>query len=358
MKSVRTFLARLVLANALACAALATPATAGLDGRADGPSAPRIERLGQIPFVSIRDRVLRDGRRLAAARVADGHGGVYTVASGEQVKVYVSDSYPVDDSLNQHWADFIARLVHGNEIAKLTVYVAPMAELQSLCRSTEADGCYLFNEQEMIVPGETPPDGAPVEEIVAHEYGHHIALNRSNWPWQAVLWGTKRWASYVHVCERVVAHTAFPGDEGANYFRNPGEAFAESYRVLNDRRAPLSSVTLPWRMVGFDPDPTALALLQEDVLHPWTGSTISHWRARVYTPSVRRFTLPTPRDGLARFVLKGPRGSAIAVLDPRTGKPIGAARVEIRYGVCGERNLNLAVAMPRAGTFSVTLASP
>jgi hypothetical protein len=358
MKSVWSSFGRFLLASVLACAFLATPATAGRERSAGGPLAPRIERLGQAPFVSIRDRVLRDARRLASARVADSHGGSYTAASGEQVKVYVSDAYPVDDALNQRWADFIARLVHGNEIAKLTVYVAPMPELQSLCRSTEADGCYLFNEQEMVVPGETPSDGAPVEEIVAHEYGHHIALNRSNWPWQAVLWGTKRWATYVHVCERVVAHTAFPGDEGANYFRNPGEAFAESYRVLNDRRAPLSSVTLPWRMVGFDPDPTALTLLQEDVLHPWTGSTISHWRARLYTPGLRRFTLATPRDGLARFVLRGPRGSAIAVLDPRTGRALGAARSEIRYGVCGERNLNLAVAMPRAGTFSVTLASP
>ena len=193
---------------------------------------------------------------------------------------------------------------------------------------------------------------------MAHEYGHHIALNRSNSPWQAVLWGTKRWASYVHVCERVLARTAFPGDEGANYFRNPGEAFAESYRVLNDRRAPLSSVTLPWRMVGFDPDPTALALLEEDVLHPWTSSTISRWRGRLPRGGVSRFTLPTPRDGFAKFVLHAPPGSAVAVLDPRTGRVRGAARSEIRYGVCGERTLNLAVALTRPGRFSVTLARP
>jgi hypothetical protein len=358
MKKGSAFLGRLLLATVLSLVLVATAATGGLARTAAHPAAPRIDRLGRVPFVSIHDRVLRDGRTLAGARVAAAHGGVYTAASGEQVKVYVSDSYPVDDTLNQHWADFMARLVHGTELAKLTVYVAPMPELQTLCRSTEADGCYLFNQQEMVVPGETPSDGAPIEEIVAHEYGHHIALNRSNSPWQAVLWGTKRWASYVRVCTRVAGHTAFPGDEGANYFRNPGEAFAESYRVLNDRRAPLSSLTLPWRMIGFDPDPAALALVEQDVIHPWTGSTITHWRARVYTPGVRRFTLATPLDGYARFVLHGPRGSAIAVLDPRTGKPLGAARVEIRYGVCGERNLTLAVAMPRAGTFSVTLASP
>jgi hypothetical protein len=88
-----------------------------------------------------RFRLLRAGRNLASAAVATGHGGVYTVASGEQVKVYVSDSYPSDDSLNQHWADFMAKLVHGNEISKLTVYVAPMSEVQALCRSTDVDGC-------------------------------------------------------------------------------------------------------------------------------------------------------------------------------------------------------------------------
>jgi hypothetical protein len=214
-EGLRRFLGPFVLATVLAFAVVTTAATAGLGRRADRPTAPRIERLGQVPFVSIRDRVLRDGRRLASARVADAHGGVYTVASGEQVKVYVSESYPIDDSLNQHWAEFMAKLVHGNEISKLTVYVAPMPEVQALCHSTEADGCYLLDQQEMVVSGETPPDGAPVEEIVAHEYGHHVALNRSNWPWQAALWGTKRWASYVQVCARVVAHTAFPGDEGA-----------------------------------------------------------------------------------------------------------------------------------------------
>lgn len=360
MRGVRQLIGRLVLATGLLVTALAAPAVAGVTGHAAprGRSVPRIGELGRVPFVSVRDRVLRDGRRLATTRRATSHGGTYTAATGEQLKVYVSDTYPVDDTVNQHWADFIARLVHGREISTVTVYVAPYSEMQALCGSVDVDACYLLREQEMIVPGEIPPDGTPVEEIAAHEYGHHVAVNRSNWPWPAAAWGTKRWASHVHVCERVLAHTAFPGDEAANYLRNPGEAFAESYRVLNGRRAPLSNVQLPWVMDGFDPDPTALALLEQDVLHPWTGSTISRWRGRLTARGFRRLTLPTPRDGVAKFVLHGPRGSALAVLDSATGKVLGAARVQISYGVCGERKVSLAVALTRPGRFSVALFRP
>jgi hypothetical protein len=179
-----------------------------------GALVPRIERLGQLPGVQVRDRVIAGSRSLAAARLAASHGGTYTTASGDQVKVFVSDAYPVDESVNQGWADFVAALLHGKEIAKVTMYVAPFSEMQTVCQSTEADGCYLFQSEQIVVPGEAPTDGVPVEEIVAHEYGHHIALNRSNWPWPAVEWGTKRWASYENVCARVLAHTAFPGDEG------------------------------------------------------------------------------------------------------------------------------------------------
>jgi hypothetical protein len=335
-------------------------AVGGPAGGADlrTPAIPRIERLGHVPVSGVRDRVLAGGRQFAAAALATAHGGTYTTATGEQVKVFLSDSYPVDDTVNQHWADFIARLIHGREIAKVTAYVAPFAEVQSVCRSREVEACYLVSQQQIVSPGETPPDGVPVEEIVAHEYGHHVALNRSNWPFAAVAYGTKRWASYEHVCERVLSHTAFPGDEGANYYRNPGEAFAESYRVLNDQRLTLSSVQLPWVMDGFQPDATALRLLEQDVLKPWTGSTISYWRGRVAHYDVRRLTVATPRDGIARFVLRGPRGSAIGVLDPKTGKLAGAARVEIRYGVCGERKLRLVVALTRPGRFSVLVSRP
>ena len=349
-----------MLAGALAIVFAATTLAVGA-ATAKTPRhaiVPRIDGLGLELFVSVRDRVIAGDRRLAAARVATSHGGVYTTASGDQVKVFVSDAYPVDDSVNRHWADFIGALLHGPEIAKLTVYVAPFSEMQSVCQSTEADGCYLFQSEQMVVPGDTPGDGVPIEEIVAHEYGHHIALNRSNWPWLAVEWGTKRWASYENVCARVLAHTAFPGDEGLNYFRNPGEAFAESYRVHNDRRAPISSVQLPWRMDGFTPDQTALDLIAQDVQKPWTGTYISHWRGRLAAHGMKRLVVPTPHYGYAKFVLQGRPGPLIAVLNPATGKPLGAATQQIRYGICGERRLTIAVASVTGSKFAVTIARP
>jgi hypothetical protein len=349
-----------LLAAALAIVAAATAAAvdAATAKTPNHASVPRIDRLGLVPFVRVRDRMISGDRRLSDARLAAAHGGTYTAASGDQVKVYVSDAYPADDSVNQHWADFIGALLHGKEIAKVTVYVAPFSEMQTACQSTDADGCYLFQSEQIVVPGDPPDDGVPIEEIVAHEYGHHIALNRSNWPWQAVEWGTKRWASYENVCARVLAHTAFPGDEGLNYFRNPGEAFAESYRVLSDQRAQLSSVQLPWRMDGFTPDQPALDLLAQDIQKPWAGTYISHWRGRLGVHGVRRFVVQTPHDGYAKFVLQARPGTAIAVLDPKTGKPLGAATKQIRYGICGERRLMLAVVSVNGSRFAVTIARP
>ena len=42
--------------------------------------------------------------------------------------------------------------------------------------------------------------------------------------------------------------------------------------------------------------------------------------------------MATPHDGIAKFVLSGPGDSAMAVLDPTTGKALVAARLQIRYG--------------------------
>jgi hypothetical protein len=353
----RTTLGVLLVAAAVAAAALAGPGGAASTGTR-AARAPQWVGLGVARGVDVRDRVVPGGRALAGRRLADSHGGPYTTSTGETVRVFVSDAYPVDDALNLHWAEFLAHLVHGNELAKATVYVAPLDEVQTTCRSTQVEACYFPSLQQLVVPGDVPPDGTPIEEIVAHEYGHHVALNRSNFPWLAANWGTKRWSTYEGVCPLVLAHKAFPGDEGSNYFRNPGEAFAEAYRVLNDRKAPLSSVQLPWSWDLFEPDDTALALLEQDVLTPWTGSTVTRWRGRLAPGRVRRLLLPLPRDGLARFVLQAPRGSAIAVFDAASGKLVGAARTQIRYGVCGERRLGLAVQVGRRGTFSVTIARP
>ena len=56
-----------------------------------------------------------------------------------------------------------------------------------------------------------PSRDLSAEAIIAHEYGHHVAANRSNAPWAALDWGTKRWATYIQVCGRARDGRALPG---------------------------------------------------------------------------------------------------------------------------------------------------
>src|SRR5207244_4852083 len=57
------------------------------------------------------------------------------------------------------------------------------------------------------------------------------------------------------ICARAAHGLAFPGDEGAHYALNPGEAFAETYRMLN-----VASAVVRWALVApsFYPDAGAL----------------------------------------------------------------------------------------------------
>src|SRR5207253_573329 len=132
------------------------------------------------------------------------------------------------------------------------------------------------------------------QSVATHEYGHHVAYNRRNTPWIAVDWGTKRWATYMRICSRTAGGTAFPGAEDVSYPLNPGEGFAESYRVLNET---MGGIPLTWSIVdnSFRPDAAALQAIRDDVLQPWTGPTIDTIRGRF--PQGRKtwtVTLSTP----------------------------------------------------------------
>jgi hypothetical protein len=148
--------------------------------------------------------------------------------------------------------------------------LSPYNEVQRVC-GRSAVACYgnntIYASADQVEPGISP------QSVVAHEYGHHVAASRSNTPWEAVDWGTKRWASYENICAGAHAGQLFPGDERGAYQLNPGEAFAEAYRVLNERR--LGMTESPWTIVDqrFYPDATALTDVEQDVVSPWTRPT-------------------------------------------------------------------------------------
>jgi hypothetical protein len=280
------------------------------------------------------------------------------------VIVYVSDSYPPEQIVPQVWAEFFAGLPHGRELGSVTVRIAPLTEVAAICGG-EAAGCYKGSE--LAFTGEQAGDARP-EDTARHEYGHHIAANRANPPWRAVDWGTKRWATQEQVCSRARAGTAFPGNENERYELNPGEAFAEAYRVLAEQRA--GAALSSWGLVdvSFYPDPAALSALDQDIAKPWQAPTASTLRDRFVAGGPRRRLLPiaTPLDGQITIELRLPHGrlDALELLSPAghvlaRGLWAGTSVRRLSYLVCGQRGLNLRVTRAgHPGRFAATVMRP
>jgi hypothetical protein len=306
-----------------------------------------------------RDSIITSSRTLALQRAAAAWGGTYTTASGEQVRVLVSDSYPQDQARPQYWADFLSRLLHGSELAALTLYVAPYAEIQRIC-GRSALACYDGQRGTIYAPGDQVADDIAAESIVAHEYGHHVAANRSNTPWSALDYGTKRWASYENVCARTERGELHPGDEMQAYQLNPGEAFAETFRVLNERR--LGIAESAWTTVDqrFYPDAQALARVEQDVIQPWQGTTALTLRGRVAARATRSLAVATPLDGRIAVTIRTSTTARVQLL-------VGGSVVATRSGrtasftstVCGTRSATVRVrAVAKAATYTLTAARP
>ncbi len=321
----------------------------------------RLSGLLQGP-TTFRDTVLSGSRRLQAARRAGEWGGNVTASDGEVLQVFVSDTYPVDPTVTQSLADFMVQLYHGDELEKAVVYVAPLDEVQTLC-GAGAGGCYDPSNENIVVPGDVLPDGTTKETILVHELGHNVARNRINPPWDAVDWGTKRWATAEGICARTAAGTAFPGDEGANYQLNPGEAFAESYRILNFEKQAWPNWTVLAPIIvdpSFSPTPADLDALEEDVLDPWTGPTVASWSGRVARSlrGVRRL-ISTPLDGsFSVKLVRAPAGASITLVDPHSGKVVAKGARRAATVICEQRSLVLVVRATKPGVFSATYATP
>jgi hypothetical protein len=244
--------------------------------------------------------------------------------------------------------------VHGSELASVRIFLQPEEEISRSCGPT-ALGCYDSRSSILIAPGEDVLDGPTAEAIVAHEYGHHVAAHRANNPWPAVEWGTKRWATYEQVCSRTSKGLLAPGNEAADYTRNPGEAFAETFRVLNERRLGLAETA--WQIVEqlLYPDDAALASVEQDVTSPWTGTVILHYAGAAKT---RTFTVSTPLDGTIRASV---RGKYRVDLLSQTGTRLAAGTTNVSSTVCGARTLKVRVtrsATAKTGSFALTVSRP
>jgi hypothetical protein len=259
------------------------------------------------PFAQpVHDRVITVTPPNLRAMRTRALAGYYTTSTGEKVYIELSPAY-ADSAANsegaQAYAEFLASRLHGDELGAVKVYIAPPAEVQAICGEISL-ACYLSQLEAMVVSGEqTPSTEAPLEFVITHEYGHHIAFNRRNDPWPAIDWGPKYWATYEQVCGHVRAGDYFPGaEQPPNYFLNPGEAWAEAYAIYHYRDQ-------PWGFArSFAPDANDFAAIQRDVLRPWEGRT-EHIAHGSLSPRGRQTTTRTFRtlDGNVTFRLAGPR---------------------------------------------------
>ena len=324
-------------------------------------------------------RALRAAQAGRASRV-DAGGGEVRISSTS----YGSDQMAAITAT-------LERLDHGPEMAQLSVYVATPAEIAEICGATVV-ACYVPSRMEMVVSGiDRSVAGVPRDFAIAHEYGHHIANTQRGDLYPAIDVGTIRWATYERVCQFTRAGKLYPGSQGAHYFEDPEEAFAESFAHLSQPDAGVS-----WQYTSLlRPTATSLTKIHADVTRPWTGTVTSTVTGTLSPPAAVPAPAPgtdahagldgatavgappslasrlirTPLDGTVSVTVQAPPGAELAVSlrDPDRGRgrvlahaATGATgSAELSYSNCGHAALRLDVrSLQGAGVFEATVVRP
>ena len=190
--------------------------------------------------------------------------------------------------------------------------------------------------------------------VLAHEYGHHIAASRLNPPFASVDYGTKRWATYEDVCakaERAPSIRA-PKIRGTTC-SIPGEAFAESYRLLNEQRLALPQDPSGHRHEVAFPDTMAMSLLEQDIVTPWTANATRRLTLKLTAKiRTRNFTLSTPYDGKLSVATRQSGRVKVRASLLSGGSTVGSSTYTRASGgslsttVCGKRSYRLRATLP------------
>jgi hypothetical protein len=173
----------------------------------------------------------------------------------------------------------------------------------------------------------------------------------------------------MDVCGRVARKQAYPGNEGANYDVNPGEAWAETYRLMDEQKAGITTAT--WRIIAqsFFPSGAALQAAERDVLQPWSAGRTAGF-TRVFgkkTKKVWLVRLPSSLDGELRVSATVPNGGTheVALVGSngrtviRRAQWVGQRLKRLAGSVCGQRSLFIRVTQSGAlGRVRVSAATP
>ena len=266
-------------------------------------------------------------------------------AAGTSVHIIVADSYPVDQTLPQSWATYLGSLPHGAELGRLTLNLMPL--------STAADEPVLRRPVARLLRPVDRDDLRRARGPAGRAAGEGDRDARVRPPHReqperravaAEDYGTKRWSSYENICARAAAGTASPGDEGAAYSQNPGEAFAESYRVL--------------ALTDARPDAEQLGHRQPELLPERDGAAAAAGGHHLTLDRADACTTCTGRSATARpgrsasrrrstgsFIarLHAPSKARFALELYNRGTLVARSRTNVRFEICGQRSLTLKV---------------
>lgn len=350
--------ARLVVLCAAVVATALVLAAAAQSKPVSKLESPRVAEIGRA------SQPIFDAQVVVNA-VPDGYwGGEYRTAAGEPVTVYASNSFPVDPTLGQRWADFLGTLIHGPELSTVTVLLSTPAEIERTC-GQDAVACYSARGALLYTPGQDPGSDLSAEAVITHEYGHHIAANRSDAPWDALDYGPKKWSSSMQVCAKARRGLLAPGAEDpVQYTENPGEGWAETYRVLNERKA--GRAETPWDIVSaaLYPTPAALDAAEQDVLTPWVQPTTTTQTAAITgTTRKRTYTMATAFDGTMKVTLRPSAGLRVALdvfaSTTRVVHAVSAKAVTRTATICGARSYRIRItALSGRGKAVLAVAKP
>ncbi len=270
-----------------------------------------------------RDRVI-DRPPAAMAAVTRGFvSRYYRSPDGQPVLVTLSSSFPdiaQNRSASQSFVTFLGTRVHGPELKLLRVFIGTPGEIAAACGGAPGVlACYSRLQRRMYVPDRDPQEGGPFtrEYAVTHEYGHHVAASRSNYPFSSLNYGAKYWSSDEYVCARASRGLLFPGNQTSHYSQDSGEGFADTY-------AHLHYTNVIWQFADIlRPNAGSLAAVRRDVLAPWRGP--AHLRMSGFLSpraAVRSFAFHQSLDGVLSFRLAGPARSSYDILLVNRGRVV------------------------------------
>jgi hypothetical protein len=304
----------------------------------------------------VRDRVRAAPFRARAASRAEAHSADtrFRTQDGYEIPVSVSSDYTPDPNVEQGYVNFLGSLVHSTELGKISIYIATPSQIEDTFCGQGALACYVGDSQQMFVPGVGEHSDPPVQFLIAHEYGHHIELNRSNSPWSAYDQGAKRWATHENVCALERRHKV-----KTDYFNDPSEAFAESYADMQYPGVDFIYTPL------LKPDQGAFDAIKADVLQPWQGPQplVLHGSFHAHGRAARSYRVQTPLDGTASFQVSSSDGASYRLRVRAGGREIRRRSVHpagvANYTICGQRALTVQVTrVVGSGPFTITSAIP